>query len=182
MGRNYKTTEKQVEASRTTGYRNRMTPESFWERVDRSSGTHGCWPWVGKHFAPGGYGRIRFCGTKFRTHRLAMILSGVDVEGYLVCHRCDNPCCCNPSHLFLGTHKDNAKDCSQKRRNPNNRKDYCPKGHPYNEENTYIYWDKKNEWNSRQCRSCARIRRLERAAKNIARLDTAPQHLEDDNA
>jgi hypothetical protein len=51
-------------------------------------------------------------------HRLAYILwKGYIPEGYEVCHKCDNPCCINPDHLFVGTRQDNIDDREQKHRN-----------------------------------------------------------------
>lgn len=53
-------------------------------------------------------------------HRVAWIITHGEVpKGMLVCHKCDNPPCCNPNHLFLGTHADNVRDCvRKKRKNP----------------------------------------------------------------
>lgn len=75
--------------------------------VDRSGGFWACWPWLGK--VQDGYGRIRFAGRIWYTHRLAFFLA----NGYLpeaVCHRCDNPPCCNPAHLREGTFADNTAE------------------------------------------------------------------------
>lgn len=64
-----------------------------------------------------GYGRIRIAGRAWLTHRLAYnIAFGEIPSGLLVCHRCDNPVCCNPDHLFLGTPKDNMDDMDRKGR------------------------------------------------------------------
>jgi hypothetical protein len=81
--------------------------DRFWGQVDRHPTD--CWMWTG--YAPGGYGRLRRGPKVYLTHRLAYhFANGPIPEGMLVCHTCDNPGCCRPSHLFLGTHKDNAAD------------------------------------------------------------------------
>lgn len=81
-----------------------------------------CWGWAGpKH--PDGYG---YLGIKRRSeglhynvyaHRLSWERTyGAIPDGLFVCHRCDNPECTNPAHLFLGTNADNMRDCSLKGR------------------------------------------------------------------
>jgi len=74
----------------------------------------GCWGWKGSK-NPGGYGKItvRIEGKPITisAHRLAYTAYRGDIPlGKLVLHRCDNPACTNPDHLFLGTHQDNMKD------------------------------------------------------------------------
>lgn len=99
----------------------------FWLRVDKPLGWD-CWIWTGcKNKA--GYGRMFLRSIKTRsitTHRFSYLISkGVIPEGMLVCHRCDNPSCVNPNHLFLGTHRDNVRDCMEKgrrRKTPPNAK------------------------------------------------------------
>lgn len=91
----------------------------FWSHVDRTSPL-GCWPWIAsKHrngygaFSTSRDGRVRH----WRAHRFARLLGhGRFDEALLVCHRCDNPSCCNPGHLFLGSHADNIRDCARKGR------------------------------------------------------------------
>ncbi len=76
----------------------------------------GCLEWRG-YCNPYGYGEIRIGGKLYKTHRYAFELAhGPIPEGLVICHRCDNPPCCNPEHLFLGTHADNHADCIQKGR------------------------------------------------------------------
>lgn len=89
----------------------------FWSRVDRR-GPDECWPWKGRVMASRrGYGRLTFSGRMIGAHRMALSLStGGDCPGLFACHRCDNPVCCNPAHLFWGTHQDNMDDCASKGR------------------------------------------------------------------
>jgi HNH endonuclease len=89
------------------------TVDWFWSQVDRSG--DGCWEWQGR-LDRGGYGRIGFQGKTWWVHRLSLHLTGVDLGDFDVCHRCDNPKCVRPSHLFLGTAKDNAADMMAKGR------------------------------------------------------------------
>lgn len=85
--------------------------ERFWSKVARC-GESDCWEWPGARMKAG-YGVIKLRRPRRNesTHRLAWILThGPIPPGLCVCHRCDNPPCCNPAHLFLGTDADNAKD------------------------------------------------------------------------
>jgi hypothetical protein len=87
--------------------------ERFWLNVNK---TETCWLWTasGSTF---GYGTIRFRGKAYQSHRLSYELhNGPIPDGLCVLHRCDNPPCVRPAHLFLGTKKDNAVDMAAKER------------------------------------------------------------------
>jgi hypothetical protein len=91
----------------------------FWLQTDRSN-PDGCWPWIGTRNR-GGYGSIRRGGlgggkTIRATHVAWELAFGPVPSGLFVLHRCDNPPCVNPAHLFIGTLSDNARDKFRKGR------------------------------------------------------------------
>jgi hypothetical protein len=89
---------------------------SFWNRVDRSTGEDECWLWTGSRNGEG-YGAVKVNGSRFPAHRMALALTtGYCPPQLVACHRCDNPPCCNPAHLFWGTVYDNRHDCIAKGR------------------------------------------------------------------
>ncbi len=91
--------------------------EDLLVRCDLADG--GCLEWRGAR-SRGGYGKVGYGGTVKLVHRLAFELSsGIDPKGSMVCHRCDNPGCAEPGHLFLGTAKDNVRDMMRKGRKAN---------------------------------------------------------------
>lgn len=85
--------------------------ERLWSRVVKTP--DGCWEFTGfRNHARGGYGRLKGAGRQtVSAHRLAWTLTyGPIPDGLLVRHRCDNPPCCNPEHLELGTAAENSAD------------------------------------------------------------------------
>lgn len=108
--------------------------ERFWPKVDRNGPVpiHApelgpCWLWTGYRL-PWGYGQIGegpAGGRHLYAHRVAWELTyGPIPDGVLALHRCDNPPCVNPNHLFLGTNRDNTADMDNKAR----RGDHHPVG------------------------------------------------------
>lgn len=97
--------------------------ERFDAKVDRSRGEDGCWHWTGS--VTRRYGNIRIASKAFagkqteRAHRVAWMLErGPIPEGGHVLHRCDNPICVNPAHLFIGDDSSNVADKVAKGRHP----------------------------------------------------------------
>lgn len=98
---------------------------------------NGCLEWQGSRIKGDGHGNIYVSGKATLAHRLAWELeNGPIPDGMLVCHRCDNPPCCDVTHLFLGTYADNARDMVAKRRHMNNRRTHCQNGHEFSTDNT----------------------------------------------
>ena len=99
-------------------YPARPLAERFWAKVPTLG--VGCWEWAGGRDNDEGYGRIREGrgGSPFLlTHRVAWELTqGPIPDGLMVLHKCDNPPCVRPDHLFLGTNTDNMRDASAKGR------------------------------------------------------------------
>jgi len=88
--------------------------ERFWGQV-RVLNSETCWPWTGLKNKRG-YGRFFFKNTDFVTHRISYFLSFGSLPPLLVCHKCDNPRCVNPEHLFLATSPENTYDRNKKQR------------------------------------------------------------------
>ena len=91
--------------------------ERFWSRV-QTTGDDTCWPWLRYCMSPPkNYGQTGLGQTVLYTHRVAYeLIYGAFAKELCVLHKCDNPPCCNPSHLFLGSKMDNNKDMANKGR------------------------------------------------------------------
>lgn len=89
----------------------------LWGKIN-GRGPDECWEWVAGR-DKWGYGLFKLNGKRVLAHRLVFaLINGEIPDGLLVCHSCDNPSCCNPSHLWLGTHKQNMSDKTSKGRQP----------------------------------------------------------------
>lgn len=96
----------------------RRFPERFWARVNKNTES-GCWEWIGKSISTNGYANIKRGGKRGGVHRFSFEMHvGPIPIGMMVCHKCDNKRCVNPSHLFLGSNRDNQVDSYQKGRLP----------------------------------------------------------------
>jgi len=89
--------------------------ERFWKRI-KTGNPDECWPWSGAHNEHG-YGSVCKDGVLRKAHRVAWELTfGKIPEGKWVLHKCDNPPCCNPNHLYIGTIVENTKDAIERKR------------------------------------------------------------------
>lgn len=108
---------------------------------------HTCWEWIGDKNEKG-YGRFN----NKKAHRLMYEMTySLFPSNLHVLHKCDNPSCVNPEHLFLGTHSDNMRDKVSKGRDHNKTKTHCRHGHIFAGENLHMKSD-----GSRRCMTCER--------------------------
>lgn len=94
----------------------RPETDRFWEKVDKSGE---CWEWTGAKDADG-YGTFKSDGKSDRAHRVSWRLAtGENPKGCMILHKCDNPSCVRPDHLYSGTHQQNEQDKSSRGRTRN---------------------------------------------------------------
>lgn len=109
--------------------------ERFWSKVNKKTNS-GCWEWTARK-NDDGYGTIKINNKQCYSHRFSwQLFNGFILKGLFVLHKCDNPSCVNPDHLFLGTKKDNAKDRDNKGRGLKGRKKPVTIEHG---RNRYVY-------------------------------------------
>lgn len=129
----------------------RPVEDRFWDKVRKGEG---CWEWTGA--LTQGYGVINLGTGKgvMRAHRLSYEINVGPVGGLWVLHKCDNPPCVRPDHLFLGDVQANNQDMLGKGRGWAQVRVACHNGHVYSEENTWI-----DGVGRKRCRVCRRPRR-----------------------
>lgn len=93
--------------------------ERFWANV-LVKGPNDCWPWTAGVTVQG-YGQFYIDGKTERAHRLVLKWEGRLPRGLQGLHTCDNPSCCNPSHLYAGSDADNKRDVIARRRKAGQR-------------------------------------------------------------
>jgi hypothetical protein len=97
----------------------------FWSKVQRGA-ENACWPWMGSFFTSG-YGQYAVERVPYRVHRCAYeLVHGRIPSGMVVMHICDNPPCCNPKHLRVGTTQENTADRDAKGRTGHTGGKSCP--------------------------------------------------------
>lgn len=158
-----------------TGPKPKSVASRFWEKVVK---TAGCWKWLGCTVK--GYGKIgaqNCIGSPLAAHRVSWELHhGKIPNGFCVLHKCDNPPCCNPDHLFLGSLADNNRDRVAKGRIGNTNPagclvaaekrrtaPRCKRGHLLNGDNLYASALRDGR---RACRKCKALYRRKNARAN----------------
>ncbi len=131
----------------------RTDKQRFFEKVEQPATGAACWTWIGSRNTQG-YGNFFFGARVDKAHRAAWMLFRGEIPADLcVLHRCDNPRCVNPEHLFLGTKDDNNQDKMRKGRHTWANKTHCIREHPLSGDNLYV-----TKRGLRMCRECGRIR------------------------
>ena len=120
-----------------------------------------CWTWTAATMS--GRGRFVLFKKAVSASRVAYVLFiGAIPRGLWVLHKCDNPACVRPTHLFLGTNSDNMRDAVKKKRHVDARKTHCIRGHKFTKNNTDVRV--RSRGRSRECVACQVLRGKRRYA------------------
>ncbi len=125
--------------------------QRFWRKVTIGSPDE-CWEWQGSRRGDN-YGQLYVAHKHRAAHRFSFFLANCYYPP-VVRHKCDNRVCVNPHHLQGGTQTDNMRDVVERGRHFYANKTHCPRGHEYNQENTYL-----RPKGSRECRACRKERK-----------------------
>lgn len=127
----------------------------FWSKVDQSAGPDKCWPWTGTMRGRPNRDGVRYGGFMGMnaSRFVAALKEGRPLNGLkeYACHSCDNPVCCNPAHISVGSPTPNQLESVERGRHSHATKTHCRHGHPYAGENLFV---RKN--GMRECRTCMR--------------------------
>lgn len=133
--------------------------DNFFKKVNK---TDSCWNWTAS-FKVGKYGAFGVNGIIHLAHRISYHIHFGPISFVeQVCHKCDNPSCVNPEHLFLGNHRINMQDCTEKGRHRNlsaernKEKTHCKNGHEFTTENTRNVKTQDRKNTRRLCKICSR--------------------------
>lgn len=122
------------------------------------AGIDDCWKWIGSRARK--YGKFSIKpDLRISAHRFsAFLFLNFDLKSnHLILHKCNNPICVNPAHLYIGDAYDNMRDRVAFGNNSMLNKTYCPSGHPYSGDN--VYYDGNNH---RHCKICMKERDITR--------------------
>jgi hypothetical protein len=125
--------------------------QRFWLRVTIGLPDE-CWEWQGSRRGDN-YGQVYVAHKHRAAHRFSFFLAHRYYPP-VVRHKCDNRVCVNPHHLEGGTQTENMRDVVERGRHFYANKTHCPRGHEYNQENTYT-----RPKGSRECRACRKERK-----------------------
>lgn len=129
------------------------TKNKYLSKVDVSD-LSGCWIWTA-YCNEFGYGVFSIKRKPVYAHRVSWAnWIGEIPENKLILHKCDNPKCIRPDHLFLGNQTDNMRDMARKKRGNMGKKTHCPKGHELSKNNLIQSRFKKTGY--RSCLTCSR--------------------------
>jgi hypothetical protein len=131
-------------------------PERYRKRI-RVDDAKGCWLWLGAKTSKG-RGNVKICGRAVSTHRFFFeLLIGPVPSGMELHHKCEVPTCCNPDHLKVRTRLQHRR-IHLERKYANREKTHCPRGHPFNQENTHVEL-RNGKFVRRRCKTCRRERK-----------------------